>query len=474
MTLPRAAALYAALFLAFLCIEAGRAQQPAAPAAPATTTLDVQGGQIKVVPVATGLVHPWSIAFLPDGRTMLVSEQAGRLRVIRDGVLDPQPVWTAPGATAQPAATAQGAGAQRGAAADSARAQGAGARAAGRGQDAGAQPTAAGRGGRGGGDNLKWVTLHPKFEQNRLVYVSYPKTGERGSSLAIARGRFDGSRLTGVTEIFVADAWETGGNLGGKILFGPGDHLYVTVGDRDRICCNGTDDNSLRLKAQHLNNHIGKTLRLRDDGTVPTDNPFSFQPGFRAEIYTYGHRNGYGLAFHPETGELWQAEIGPMGGDEVNILRPGHNYGWPLVSMGRNYTGTLVSDSPFFREGMDNARMFWVPSISPSSLLFYTGDKFPGWKNNMLVGALNGQSLQRIAFNQPSQAERREPVLRQLSVRIRDVQQSPDGYLYVATELSSGGATPDGTVLKIEPLSGTPGGGGGGRGGAAAGRGRGQ
>jgi glucose/arabinose dehydrogenase len=237
------------------------------------------------------------------------------------------------------------------------------------------------------------------------------------------------------------------------------------VGDRDRICCNGTDDNSLRMKAQDLSNHVGKTLRLRDDGTVPPDNPFVGRPGVKPEIYTYGHRNGYGLAFHPETGQLWQAEIGPMGGDEVNVLLPGHNYGWPLVSMGRNYTGTLVSEEPWYRDGMDNPRMFWVPSISPSSLMFYIGDRFPQWKNNMFVGALNGQSLQRIAFNQPSQAERREPLLRQLGIRIRDVQQSPDGYIYVATELSSGGSSPDGTILKLEPVAGAPAGRGrGGRG----------
>jgi glucose/arabinose dehydrogenase len=474
MTLRHLASLCAAAVLAFVIAETGRAQQPpAAPASPpAPTVLDVQNGQIRVIPVATGLVHPWSLAFLPDGRTLLVAEKAGRLRVIRDGVLDPQPVWTAPGLARQGGAGAQrgAGGGERGGAPQAARGQGAAQPAAAggnAGQGANAQAPA-GRGrGQGGdaGDNLHWVAVHPGFAKNRLVYVSYPKTGERGSTLAVARGRFDGTTLSDVTEVFVADAWETGGNLAGKILFGPGNMLYVTVGDRDRICCNGTDDNSLRMKAQALDNHVGKTLRLRDDGTAPPDNPFVGVAGAKPEIYTFGHRNGYGLAFHPETGQLWQAEIGPMGGDEVNILLPGHNYGWPVVSMGRNYTGTLVSDRPFFQEGMDNARMFWVPSISPSSLLFYTGDRFPQWKNNMLVGALNGQSLQRIAFDQPSQAERREPLLRQLSIRIRDVQQSPDGFLYVATELGSGGSNPDGTVLRLEPVEGSFGRGGrGGRG----------
>ena len=361
-------------------------QAPRPVSASTESTLDVQGGQIRIVTVATGLVHPWSIALLPGDRSMLVAERNGQVRLIENGALVAEPVWSAEGVAA--------------------------------------------------GNELKWLALHPSFVSNRLVYLSYPKAGERGTTLAVARGRFDGRKLSDVREIFVADAWETGGNMGGKILFGPDETLYVTVGDRDRLCCTGTEDNSLRMKAQDLSNHVGKTLRIRDDGTVPPDNPFVGRAGAKPEIFTYGHRNGYGLAFNPETGELWQAEIGPMGGDEVNILLPGHNYGWPLVSMGRNYTGSLVSDKPYYREGMDNARMFWVPSISPSSLLFYTGERFPQWRDNMFVGALNGSSLQRIAFGQPSQAERREPVLRALNVRIRDVQQSRDGYIYVATEPS--------------------------------------
>ena len=184
---------------------------------------------------------------------------------------------------------------------------------------------------------------------------------------------------------------------------------------------------------------------------MPPDNPFVGRADAKPEIFTYGHRNGYGLAINPETGELWQAEIGPMGGDEVNILLPGHNYGWPLVSTGRNYTGTLVSDQPWARPGMDNPRIHWVPSISPSSIIFYTGDKFPKWKNNLFVGSLTQQQLVRIAFNQPSQAERREGLLVPLHERIRDVQQGPDGYIYVATERTTRGAAADGSVLRIEP-----------------------
>jgi len=384
---------FGALLLALLVHHSpGRAQQ----------VLDAKDGKIRVVPVATGLFHPWSLAFA-DAHTLLVTERDGHLRIIRDGVLQPDAAWTSP--------TPPG---------DSMEA-------------------------------LHFVAVHPKFAQNQLVYVSYPKKDGERITLAVARGRLSGGKIVDSKEIFVADAWETGGNLAGRIFFTPDGMLYVTVGDRDRICCTGTEDNSLRMKAQSLENHVGKTLRLRDDGTVPPDNPFVGRAGAKPEIFTYGHRNGYGLAVSPETGELWQAEIGPMGGDEVNILFPGHNYGWPLVSTGRNYTGSLVSDQPWARPGMDNPRIFWVPSISPSSIMFYTGDKFPKWKNNLFVGSLTQQQLIRIAFHQPSQAEPREGLLIALQQRIRDVVQGPDGYIYVATEKGLRGNTADGMVLRIEP-----------------------
>ena len=421
-----------AVLLLVLAVPNRAAQGPPGGGADVPRVFDTNTRQrIRVVTVASGLVHPWSIAFLPDGRTMLVAERSGRLRIIRDGVLDPAPIWNAPAEPVAPAApTARGATAPA--------------------------PT----GGTPSADRLHAVAVHPRFAQNRWVYVSHPKSGGRGNTLAVSRGRLEGSTLTDVHEIFVADAWETSGNLAGRMLFGPDATLYVTVGDRDRLCCTGTEDNSLRMKAQDLGNHVGKVLRITDEGGVPKDNPFVGRAGAKPEIFTYGHRNGYGLAFHPETGALWQAEIGPMGGDEINILLPGRNYGWPLVSMGRNYTGTLVSEDPWFRRGMENPRMFWVPSISPSSISFYTGTRFPTWKGSLFVGALNGKSLQRVSFNQPSQAERRELLLTQLDIRIRDVVQGPcdwkapggpDGCLYVATEKVSAGASPDGTILRIEP-----------------------
>ena len=399
-----AALLLTSLSVALLAQGPNQAVPP--PNLPAEFTTQT-GQKIKVSQVAGGLFHPWSLAF-PDARTILVTERNGKLRVIRDGVLQPQPAWEAPGTE---------------------------------------------------NDRLHFMALHPQFAQNRLVYLSHPKTGPQGTTLAISRGRFDGTTLTDVKEVFVADAWEKGGNLAGRIFFGPDGMLYATVGDRDRICCNeeqrrrdGSDDNSLRMKAQSLASDAGKTLRLKDDGTIPPDNPFVGRAGAKPEIFTYGHRNGYGLAINPQTGELWQAEIGPLGGDEVNVLVKGHNYGWPVVSMGRNYTGTLVSDKPWAQEGMDNPRMFWVPSISPSSLIFYNGDRFKGWRGSMFIGGLTNRALIRVSFGQPSQAERRELLLTSLNVRPRDVQLGPDGNLYVATEGASGGTALDGLVLKIEPV----------------------
>ncbi len=357
---------------------------------------------IRVVLFAGGLVGPWDIEFLPDGETMLVTESPGQLRIIRDGKLVPEPVWESPSPS--------------------------------------------------GNDVLHGVVVHPNFEDNAFVYASYTKGDDEAQTLGISRGRLAGDRLVDVEEIFVADAWENARNaIAGRMLFGPDETLYVTVGDRDRICCGPVDDNSIRIRAQSLGDHLGKTLRLTDDGGVPDDNPFVERYGAKPEIFSYGHRNGYGLAFHPDTGELWQLEIGPMGGDEINILEPGGNYGWPLVSAGRNYSGTLVSDYPWWRPGMINPHMFWVPAISPSSIAFYTGELFPGWQGSLFVTSLNGARVERVVFDNPGQAERRNIMLEELGARFRDVAQDADGYLYFATEVRYGSGQPDGTILRIEP-----------------------
>ena len=395
-----AAALTALLALTGQALAQGRGQaQPESTLGEGPWVLGNGADAVRVVPVAKGLVHPWSIEFLPNG-DLLIAEQSGRLRMIRAGVLEPEALWTSPVT---------------------------------------------------GGDALKSVAVHPDFARNSLVYLSYGKEENDQSTLAILRGRLNGATLEDVEEIFVADAWQPGGNLAGRILFGPDETLYITVGDRDRFCCQPVDDPSIRMLAQDLGNDIGKTLRITDDGGIPADNPFVDRAGANPQIFTYGHRNGYDLYFHPVTGELWQVEIGPMGGDEVNILLPGHNYGWPLVSTGRNYSGSLVSDQPWARPGMDNPRFHWVPSISPSSLLFYTGDKFPRWQGNLFVGGLTNRTLVRIAFGQPSQAEPRRGMLTELNTRVRDIAQSADGYIYLATEQSSGGSNADGMILRLEP-----------------------
>jgi glucose/arabinose dehydrogenase len=365
--------------------------------------------RIRVVTLVHGLVRPWHLTFLPGGTDFLVTELPGDLRIVRGGKLDPKPVAGWP--------------------TDALRAR-----------------------------SMNSVILHPDFARNRQLYVSYVKQRDGGdTTIALARGRFDGTALKDVADIFVADAWGTGATAG-RAEFGPDGMIYLTVGDRD--AGNVTDDASFRKLAQELDSHVGKVLRLRDDGTAPADNPFVGREHAKPEIYTYGHRNAQGLAWHPTTGELWATEIGPMGGDELNLLVPGHNYGWPLVSLGKIYTGHLASEQSWSRPGMDMPLMFWVPSISPSSLLIYNGDKFPRWRGHYFIGALSGQQLQRVAFNQPPpQPERRESLLTSLDARVRDVRQGPDGYLYLAVERDNQSGpgstllTPNGSILRIEPAN---------------------
>ena len=377
------------------------------PKAGAPLTFDAGRGKIRVALVSDGLVAPWDIVFIPGTSSdLLVTESNGKLRMIAGGKLVAEPVWTPP----SPA----------------------------------------------GNDVTHGVVVHPDFATNRLVYVSYMKGDDTRQTLAISRGRLDAAtgKLVDAREIFVAEAWENARMaFNGRMEFGPDKTLYVTVGDRDRLCCGPQDDTSIRMRAQSLADHVGKVLRLKDDGTAPADNPFVGRAGARPEIFTYGHRNGFGLRFHPETGELWQMEIGPMGGDEINILKAGANYGWPLVSQGRNYTGTLVSDQPWHRDGMEQPRMFWVPQISPAGMAWYTGAAFPQWKNNLIVGALSGQHVERISFGNPGQAERREVLLEEMGLRFRDVEIGPsDGFVYLATEVRYGSGQPDGTVIRLEPL----------------------
>jgi glucose/arabinose dehydrogenase len=367
--------------------------------------------RLRVVPIVSGLSHPWGFVFLPDGRNMLITERPGRLRIVRDGVLDPAPVQGVPKVN----------------------------------------PNHIG--------GLNDVALHPEFAKNQLIYLSYSKEGDRGNTLALARGRFTGTELVDVRDIFVADAWEPagpmadggGGTYGGRMLFDRNGLLYITVGDRDTRVL--VDDPTIRSRAQTLNNHVGKVLRLRDDGTIPKDNPFVGRAGARAEIYSYGHRNPYGLAFHPESGELWECEFGPLGGDELNVIQPGRNYGWPLVSMGRNYSGIPVSSESWWRPGMEMPRFFWSPSVNPTNILFYTGTRFAGWRGRLIVSGLGSKQLQVLQVNKAGNVIGRPiSILNQLGVRFRNVRQGPDGLLYVLTEMRlQGNEDVDGALLRIEP-----------------------
>jgi len=345
--------------------------------------------QIRVS-VITGLSHPWSLTFLPSGE-MLVTERPGRLRIVRNGVLDPKPIVGVPSVHAQALA------------------------------------------------GLMDIALHPKFSETRLVYLSFSKPmGGGAHTSALIRGRLQGMALVDVREIFVADAVGTGPAAGNPIVFGRDGYLYMGVGG-------ALDD-----VAQKTNSHFGKMIRLRDDGSAPPDNPFVGQRGSKPEIYTLGHRNMLGLTVHPVTGEIWENENGPLGGDEVNILKPGANYGWPLLSYGRQYSGAKVSNQTT-REGFVDPELIWVPSIAISGMTFYTGDRFPHWKNNLFVGGLQfggirgtGQ-LHRIVFNEKWEEIRREALLVELRQRIRNVRQGPDGLLYLLTDED------DGAILKLEP-----------------------
>jgi glucose/arabinose dehydrogenase len=349
---------------------------------------------ILVRVLARGLSHPWSMAFLPNGE-ILVTERAGRLRVIRDGALDATPVAGVPEVRAE-----------------------------------------------GSFDGLMEVTPHPDFAQNRTLYLTYTKPGEQ-SRVALARARFDGTALRDVRVLFETDGRPIGVS-GSRLLFAPDGTIFMPVGGAFNSASGG-------LRAQDPADLAGKILRLRDDGTVPGDNPFVGRPEARPEIFSLGHRNPMGLAFHPGTGELWAAEHAPQGGDEVNVIAPGRNYGWPIVSYGRQYSGPRVSDQ-WWKGGMEQPTVVWLPSIAPSGMIFYTGDRFPGWTGDLFVGSLMVGRIQRtghverVKLNEDGEEIGREAILTELRQRVRDVRQGPDGLIYVLTEED------DAVLLRLEPV----------------------
>jgi len=346
----------------------------------------------RVVTVVDGLEIPWGMAFLPNG-DMLVTERPGRLRIVRDGTLLPDPVAGVPEVFAN---------------------------------------------GQGG---LMDVVLHPDFAANRLVYLSYSKPVDDNSTTAVVRGRFENDLLNDVEEIFEANT-RGRGHYGSRIAFDADGYMFVSVGERQAPSRGDLEAHP----AQDLSNHHGVVVRLHDDGRVPDDNPFVGQEGTLPEIWSYGHRNPQGLTIHPETGSLFVAEHGPQGGDEVNFIQPGNNYGWPVVGFGVNYrSGTAIHEGTM-RDGMEPPIHVWIPSIATSDMLIYTGDKFPRWHGNMFVSGLSGQQLARLVM-EGDDIVQEETLLRGIG-RIRAVRQGPDGYIYVAIEDDDGGKTP---ILRLEP-----------------------
>jgi len=351
-----------------------------------------------VVTVAEDLVQPWSMAWLPGG-DMLITEKPGRLRVVRDGNLLPEAVPGVPDVFYE---------------------------------------------GQGG---LFDVLPHPNFSENRWVYLTYSKKTEGSSATAIARGRFENDQLTNVVEIFEAQAVGFG-HYGGKIVFDNDGYMFLTLGDR--MAPPVGDEAALRAHpAQDRSNHQGVIVRLNDDGTVPNDNPFVGQSGMLPEIWSYGHRSPQGLAVHPETGDLWESEHGPQGGDEINRIEPGNNYGWPVVGRGANYGafGRPIHVG-ISEEGMVQPEQFWVPSIATSGLMVYTGDKFPMWYGNIFSGSLIGEQLARLQLSDDYSSVVVEETLVYDIGRIRDVRQGLDGYIYLAVSDRNGDPT---SVVRLEP-----------------------
>ncbi len=350
----------------------------------------------RIVTVVEALESPWSIAFLPEG-DMLVTEKVGRLRIVRDGALLADAVPGVPEVLAR---------------------------------------------GQGG---LMEVALHPEFASNRLVYLSYskPQADGEGAATAVARARFVDDRLEDVEEVFVAHS-RGRGHYGSRLVFDADGYLFVTMGDR-MVPSRGDLE---AHPAQDLRNHHGVTVRLHDDGSVPDDNPFVGQEGARPEIWSYGHRNAQGMIIHPETGDIWQTEHGPQGGDEANIIRKGANYGWPVIGYGVNYRSGSTIHVGTMREGMEHPDHVWIPSIGASGLMLYTGDAFPGWQGDLFAGGLSGRQVARLDLGEDGSTIGIEETLVYDRGRIRDVRQGPDGFIYLAIDPEDEEMTP---ILRLEP-----------------------
>lgn len=367
-----------ALILVWVCLVT-------APACASETSIQSEQANFRVETLVEALDQPWSLAFLPDGR-MLITERSGGLRVVENGRLLSAPVKGTPEVAVK---------------------------------------------GQGG---LLDVAIHPDFETNGWIYLTYSAKGPGGMGTELARGRLvDSDRLESVEVLYRAEPKSGGGrHFGSRLAFAPDGTLFMSLGER------GDDD-----RAQDLSDPAGSIIRLRDDGSIPPDNPFVGQAGVRPEIFSYGNRNPQGLAVHPSTGELWAHEHGPRGGDEVNIIRAGANYGWPVITHGVAYSGFKIGEGTR-KAGMEQPVHFWDPSIAPSGMAFYTGDAFPQWQGDLLVGALKFQLLVRLELDGERVVDE-ERLLEQDLGRIRDVRQGPDGNIYLLA--GEGG----GVLVRLSP-----------------------
>ena len=340
----------------------------------------------RVIPVATGLEHPWGMAFLPDGE-ILITERPGRVRMVRDGALDPAPIQGVPPVYAS---------------------------------------------GQGG---LLDVALDPEFASNRVIYLSYAAPGDDGNSTRVARARLSEGRLENLEVIFTAEPLvDARKHFGSRLVFDAQGHLFITVGER------GQGD-----RAQDLGQDNGKVIRLYPDGSVPEDNPFVGVGGARPEIFSYGHRNPQGLAIHPQSGIPWLNEHGARGGDEVNVVRPGVNYGWPVITYGIDYSGAPIGEGTH-KEGMAQPIHYWVPSIAPAGMAFYDGAAFPEWRGDLFVGGLKAELLVRLELD-GERVVAEERLLEGAIGRIRDVEVGPDDFLYLLTDEADGG------LYRLEPAA---------------------
>jgi aldose sugar dehydrogenase len=371
------------LIVACLLPTAACAQQP-----PTPQTFESRHYRIRTVTLTDGLDHPWGLAFLPDGR-MLVTERVGRLRIVAPNGTLSDPIAGVPEVDAD---------------------------------------------GQGG---LLDVALAPDFAQSRTIYLSFAEPGEGGSGTSVARARLAASenRLENLQVIFRQEPKVRGGaHFGSRLVFARDGTLFITTGDRQN-----------RPFVQDLSKLQGKVIRIRPDGTIPPDNPFVNRSGARPEIWSYGHRNMQGAALHPETGQLWTVEHGARGGDELNAPKAGKNYGWPVITYGVDYSGAPIGYGQR-KEGMEQPVHYWDPSIAPSGLMFYTGDKFPNWKGNAFVGALGFQLVARLELD-GERVRSEERLLEGFGQRIRAVVQGPDGFIYLLTD------DDDGRIVRLEPIS---------------------